>query len=79
MGSHLYYQVLDALSRPISDRKKVELYEYFDKELKPVLNKTDYKETYYSNNDTVTLNISPYALDDDQFANILGILMFSGT
>lgn len=76
MSSELYYQVQDMLQKHITPQKKEELYEYFEKELKPILKKNDYKETYNPNNDTKTLIISPVNLTNDQFADILGILTY---
>lgn len=76
MASDLYYQVLSALSRTISDKKKIELYDYFDSELRNIIPKTEYNETHNPNNDTVSLTISPTSLTEDHFATILGILIF---
>jgi hypothetical protein len=71
----VYHNLLDALSRPIKDEKKIECYDYFLKHIKPNINKSEYNEYFDRNRGVADLIISPSALSFEQLSTLLGIIL----
>jgi len=71
----VYHNLLDALSRPIKDNKKLECYEYFLEHIKPNISKSEYSEQTDRNRGVVDLVISPSALTFEQLSTLLGIIL----
>jgi hypothetical protein len=71
----VYHNLLDALSRPIKDDKKLECYKYFSEHVKPTISKSDYNEKTDRDRGVIDLIISPSALSFEQMSTLLGIIL----
>ncbi len=73
--TELYHNLLDVLSRPIKDDKKLEYYNYFKESLKPILKKNEYSEKIDEDRGTIDLILSPNNLTEKDLGTLLGILL----
>ncbi len=71
----VYYNLLDALSRPIKDEKKLECYEYFLENIKLNIKTSDYTEHIDRNRGVIDLVLTPSALTFEQLSTLLGIIL----